>query len=226
MRIGWDLHNTGNLLDTPLLLMYPEKVIQNLSVRDSKMTSRKIIIINGPSGVGKSTVSHILSRSVKKGVHIDVDILRHLVAEHRLTRGQIDLAYRNAAALTDNFLEAGYMVIVDGVFPTGKDLGIFCRALKTRNAAVYGYTLSGDVQVLQQREEMKTGSGKLRQHVRKLHNSMHADAGNLGVFVDTTDMGIMETVGHMRKLLARGIGRIKVSPSDSNSPARRRRKKK
>lgn len=174
--------------------------------------SRKIIIINGPSGVGKSTISHILSRSIKKGVHIDVDMLRHLVANPRLVREQIDLAYSNAAALADNFLNAGYTVIVDGVFPTGRDLAAFCRALETEDIAVFAYTLSGKLQVLQQRDAMKTGSDRHRRRVKKLRNSMHAEADSLGAFIDTTDLGIMQTVEHIKKMLNRGEGKLKVAP--------------
>lgn len=181
--------------------------------------SRKIVIINGPSGVGKSTISNILSRSIKKGVHIDVDILRHLVANSRLVREQIDLAYRNAAALADNFLGAGYAVIVDGVFPTGRDLAAFCRALKTGDAAVFAYTLSGKLQVLQQRDAMKTGTDRHRRRVKKLRNSMHAEADRLGIFIDTTDLGIMQTVEHIRKLLSRGEGKLKVSPCNHSPSA-------
>jgi len=172
------------------------------------MDRRKVIIINGPSGVGKSTVSHIFSREIRRGVHIDVDILRHLVARHRLTHEQVHLAYRNAAALASNFLDAGYTVIVDGVFPKGNDLAAFCRALKNPRASVYVYTLSGKLPVLQQREAMKMGSDSYRQRVSKLHKTMEAERGRLGVTIDTTDLGIMETVARIKSLLARGIGRL------------------
>jgi len=172
------------------------------------MNRRKIIIINGPSGVGKSTVSHIFSRDIRKGVHIDVDILRHLVANHRLTHDQVRLAYRNAAALANNFLAAGYTVIVDGVFPKGEDLVAFRRALRRPGAAVYVYTLSGKLPVLQQREAMKMGSDSFRDRVTRLHKTMSAEAKRLGVIIDTTDLGIMETVARIKQLLARGVGRL------------------
>jgi predicted kinase len=172
------------------------------------MNHRKVIIINGPSGVGKSTVSHIFSRDIRNGVHIDVDILRHLVARHQLTHDQVHLAYRNAAALADNFLAEGYTVIVDGVFPKGSDLAAFRRALTTPRAEVYVYTLSGKLPVIQQREAMKTGSDSFRKRVSKLHKAMQAEAERLGVTIDTTDLGIMETVARIKGLLARGVGRL------------------
>lgn len=192
------------------------------------MKNRKaIVIINGPSGVGKSTISHILSRSIRKGVHIDVDILRHLVARHTLAHEEVHLAYRNTAALADNFLAAGYTVIVDGVFPKGEDLNIFCRALK-RGVAVYVYTLSGKLPVIQQREAMKTGSDSFRRRVEKLHKAMLAERENLGLIIDTTDMGIMETVAKIKSLMARNVGRLVngkcVGPK--TAPAKRLRRAK
>jgi len=172
------------------------------------MNRRKVIIINGPSGVGKSTVSHIFSREIRRGVHIDVDILRHLVANHRLTHEQVHLAYRNAAALANNFLAEGYTVIVDGVFPKGGDLAAFRRALDNPRAGVYVYTLSGKLPVIQLREAMKMGSDSYRKRVSKLHRTMEAERRRLGVTIDTTDLSIMETVAKIKDLLARGIGRL------------------
>jgi predicted kinase len=172
------------------------------------MNQKKVIIINGPSGVGKSTISHIISRDIKKGVHIDVDILRHLVANHRLTHAQVHLAYRNAAALANNFINHGYTVIVDGVFPNGNDLALFCRTLKNPRASIYVFTLSGELPVLQQREAMKMGSDSYSRRVQKLHRAMKAEASRLGVMVDTTDLGIMQTVARIKDLIARDVGKL------------------
>jgi predicted kinase len=172
------------------------------------MSDKRIIIVNGPSGVGKSTISNILSREVKRGVHIDVDILRHLVANYRLTHEQVHLAYRNAASLANNFLDAGYTVIVDGVFPTGHDLRGFCQMLKAQRIRVYVYTLSGKLPVLLQREAMKVGSHSRRLKVKELYQKMEKEADRLGVKIDTTDLGVMETVAVIRQMVEADMGRL------------------
>jgi predicted kinase len=167
-----------------------------------------IVIINGPSGVGKSTVSHILSGKFKKCVHVDIDLLCEFVPNNKGTAAEMRLAYKNAANVTSNFVRAGYRAIVDGVFPSGREIGFFISNLADRDVPVYLYTLSGDLAVIQMRYEEKRGTRSRGPTIRRQFSSISAHSRSLGLFINTTDLGIMETVNRVRRLVAGGEGRI------------------
>jgi len=169
---------------------------------------RFILIINGPSGVGKSTVSHILSRKYRKCAHVDVALLRRFVPNHKLDAQQIKLAYKNAADVTGNCIRAGYRVIVDGVFSSGRDIRRFLSYLDDKSVPVYLYTLSGDLAVIQQRDAMKRGTCILGPIIKRQFSSISAHSRSLGVFIDTTSLAVVDAVERVRELFRKGEGLI------------------
>ncbi|MFA6423576.1 MAG: AAA family ATPase [Patescibacteria group bacterium] len=88
------------------------------------MKKKKIFIIAGAPGVGKTTIIKDICSKLPKAAHVSIDRLR------KFARGgyaspknwsievekQYRLARKNAADISRNFLDAGYVVFVDDVF--------------------------------------------------------------------------------------------------------------
>ena len=166
-----------------------------------------IVIINGPSGVGKSTASHILSRGLRKCAHVDVGLLQHFIPASTTHPAHVKLALLNASAVTNNFLAAGYRVIVDGVFATGAHVRQFLSQIADKEVPVYMYTLSGAFAVIKKRAEARPDDGDIK-NLRQVCSKMSANQSALGEFVDTTQIGVTRTAETLLALFKKGEGLI------------------
>src|SRR4051812_44877857 len=84
-----------------------------------------VLAIIGPSGSGKSAVASNLAKQTEKCVNIEVDHIKHFVVSgfsYELTPegtkkwnfDQWELVGDSIGLLADNFLKAGYNVIING----------------------------------------------------------------------------------------------------------------
>jgi tRNA uridine 5-carbamoylmethylation protein Kti12 len=86
--------------------------------------SKRIIIVSGPPGVGKTATIKQLCLKLPRVAHIQVDKLRKFIRAGyaspdnwtKATEQQYRLAYRNTLVLIKNFFEKNYLVFVDDVF--------------------------------------------------------------------------------------------------------------
>jgi adenylate kinase family enzyme len=80
-----------------------------------------VIFISGTPGAGKSTVSKALAEKFPKSAYISVDEMRQMILGGNIapwedTDGsQYKLIEKNFLDITQNFLQEGYVVIIDDV---------------------------------------------------------------------------------------------------------------
>jgi len=76
----------------------------------------KLILINGPSGVGKSTVAERLHREIPLSLLVEVDAWRRFISAYKEHKAEsLELAYQYTTAGIEAYLETGHSVIVDKV---------------------------------------------------------------------------------------------------------------
>ena len=76
-----------------------------------------VIILNGPCGVGKTTLSKQLAKQLVNSVHIIGDEVHNFIVDSKINKEHIEVTNQNIVALTSNFLNYGFMnIIIDYVY--------------------------------------------------------------------------------------------------------------
>ncbi|GHO57602.1 phosphotransferase-like protein [Ktedonobacter robiniae] len=94
-------------------------------------TQKRIIVVTGIQAAGKSTVSNLLAQRFVRGVHVEADILQHMIVSGSqgaqepgpLTgeeARQYRLRLKHMCLIGKSFLEAGFTVVLDDII-TGED---------------------------------------------------------------------------------------------------------
>jgi len=136
-----------------------------------------VILLNGPSGVGKTTVGRLLAARVHNGACVHGDALRDFVVARVDDEVQLGLGFVNAATVAANFVRGGYeRVVVDFVFETPRHVATFVDAFAV-DADLHVVTLWAS------REALAERGGSLDGHAR-----MEPALGELGDVVDTTGL--------------------------------------
>ena len=141
--------------------------------------SRRVVVLNGPAAVGKTTVGPRLATTARNGACIHGDDLAGFIVGHEpgtIAHGLVELG---AAALADLYLGAGYdLVVFEHRLPAPRDVDRFRRALHAA-AMVRLVTLWAPVGVLQARaggREVATSWAQMDAHLSELGAVVDADA--------------------------------------------------
>jgi predicted kinase len=115
----------------------------------------KLIILNGPSGIGKSTIAQRLHREIPSSVLIEVDeVRRTLMPDYRERREESHrLAYEHTADAVEENLKSGHDVIIDKTILDAQIIDSFVAIGKTHNAEVYEFFLFADKATVQKRAD-------------------------------------------------------------------------
>ncbi len=108
------------------------------------MTSH-LVVLNGPAGVGKTTVAGALAALWSNSACIGGDDLKYQTVNR--VPGEVDgrMAYRNGASLSANFLRAGYQAVVfEFVFETPDHVDFFLSALRDAIPTAVGAGMAED----------------------------------------------------------------------------------
>lgn len=83
----------------------------------ARHSDRVVIVLNGASGAGKTTVGRILAGRARNGACVHGDDLRDFIVSRVDDEVELGLGYVNAATVAANFVRGGYQrVVVDYVF--------------------------------------------------------------------------------------------------------------
>ncbi|MTI44072.1 AAA domain-containing protein [Roseibium hamelinense] len=163
-----------------------------------------VLVINGPSGVGKSTVTHRLSIRLGNSVHISGDIVRSFTPENASAFLGHGSTYQAAGRLATTYLELGAkFVLFDYVFQNKRQTDLLVSTLPA-NADVNFFTLWAPWEAVRARE-VKRGRNVLPEQVaaeryRQIENALPV----LGTCIDNTS-SLEQTVEDILSLVASAL---------------------
>ena len=166
-----------------------------------------IIIITGVQAAGKSTVAQALAERLELSVHVRGDLFRRMVVNGRAEMGpadpppeavrQLRLRYALAAQVADGYAAAGFNVVLQDIV-IGPYLGEMAEAIRTRPLHIV--VLAPRAEVVQARDDARRAErGKVAykpgdETVAQLDAYLRRETPRLGLWLDTSDLTIEETV--------------------------------
>jgi predicted kinase len=185
-----------------------EKTISQSGGR-SQNAAQEVIVLNGPAGVGKSTVSQLLRELVPGTVAISGDALRSFVpgnARDFLGGGS---TYRAAAALANAYLGmAAPRIVFDYVFSHPDHLAYFQKAFARRDVPVYLFTLWAPLEVVVARELARPGRARLGSAVQECHVEIGENLRQLGHVIENVDRDAREVAQVIHDMVRAGKGKL------------------
>jgi RimJ/RimL family protein N-acetyltransferase len=146
----------------------------------------RVVIVNGPAGVGKTTTARSLAAMARSGACVHGDDLKGFIVR-RDAPVATGLGYRNGATVAGNFIAGGYdLVVFDYVFEDPAGIEVFLDAY-TAAAPVHLFTLWADLPTVLAREAQRHDTRRpLGDRVRACHATMASHLDELGEVLDTS----------------------------------------
>lgn len=167
-----------------------------------------VVILNGPAGVGKTTVGRLLAGLAPNGVCIHGDAFKAFIVSRVEGRVAGGLAYVNGATVAANYLQAGYeRIVFEFVFEHPRHVRRFVDALPSP-ARVHLFTLWAPLAVVLAREASRPHRERLGTRVAECHRAMAPVLADLGVTVETADLPAEQIARRIDRLCLAGAGLV------------------
>ncbi|MEU6145156.1 AAA family ATPase [Streptomyces sp. NPDC047081] len=159
-----------------------------------------VVVITGVMAAGKSTVAQALAERLPRSAHVRGDVFRRMIVSGRedYVRGaggegeaQLRLRYRLSAATADAYAEAGFTAVVQDVV-LGEGLGAYVDLIRTRPVHVVVLAPGPETVAAREAGRAKTGYGAWT--VAELDDELRARTPRLGLWLDTSELSVGETV--------------------------------
>lgn len=145
----------------------------------------RVILLNGPPGVGKTTVGRMLAGLAGSGACIHGDCLKQFVVSRSDGAVTGGLGYINGATVAANFIEAGYdLVVFEFVFEQVSHVDRFLSAFRA-SVPVHLFTLWAPRETVLARERGRPNREPLGDRVAACYETMARNLDTLGTRIET-----------------------------------------
>ncbi|MDF2801619.1 MAG: Chloramphenicol phosphotransferase-like protein [Anaerocolumna sp.] len=166
---------------------------------------KAIYVITGIMASGKSTVADALANRIENCVHLRGDIFRKMIITGREDMSedpsigalnQLDMRYSITAKAAIEYYNNDFSVVVQDNY-LGEKLLSFLELLEPY--PTYVIVLNPDIRSIEQREKMRGKKGYVGFTVDSLSKLFIEKTPRIGLWLDTSNMSIVETVDEILK---------------------------
>ena len=169
----------------------------------------RVILIIGIPGAGKTTVARALAKRLPRAACIEGDLVQHHFTVTGLvppggepaeeSHRQLELRWRNVAALASNFAAAGFVAIVEHAASTRFWIEYFRAHLSVRPVSLV--VLAPPLSVALTRDAARVEK-QVAERFAYMDAELRGELSGLGYWLDTAELSVEDTVD---RLLAGGI---------------------
>lgn len=116
---------------------------------------RFVIIINGPPGVGKSTISHAVWKKIPRTAIISLDEIKWLISDYKSNSFDLILANKVANSMAKEYLNKKINVIVEKAFCEYKYVEPFVKLAKRFKSKILIYNLEAPLNIIKKRARQR-----------------------------------------------------------------------
>ncbi len=171
-------------------------------LKGEQLMKRKVWIISGPAGVGKSTTARRLAQDMEKSAYVSGDDISHMTVSGRERPWESeranDLVWKNIVSLTNNFLEASYDVVVDWV-AFWKDVKRYTAHWIEQGIEVRYVILWAEQDVHVQRDQHRPSDAQMGERVIILRNEFLSSGAPDRYYLDNTVGEWSETIQQLQE---------------------------
>lgn len=156
---------------------------------------KKLYLITGPAGVGKSTISKALSLKFSKSVLIEGDDVYHMVSGGYVSPwksgNHMELFWKNSISLIENSLKQGYDVVFNYII-NKKDYENLKEIFKDYEV-IFKLLLVSEKELLR-RDKLRNEDCRMNERCLILLNNFKKQGFDNSLIIDTTNLTIEETL--------------------------------
>jgi len=167
----------------------------------------KFIILNGPAGVGKSTLSENLNQAMPFSYHLRLDAIRRHIGDFKNNVAEsTELAFEIGLKIADMFLTRGFDVIFDKGLRDEAQIEEMILFAKKYNAEVFEITLWADKETVLSRVQARGFKPYMLLTMEKAEEFWHKsnelkETRRNGFFVDTSNKNSEEVFAIVKKYI-------------------------
>lgn len=162
-----------------------------------------VIILNGPCGVGKTTLSKQLAKQLVNSVHIIGDEVHNFIVDSKINKEHIEVTNQNIVALTSNFLNYGFMnIIIDYVYEEESVLQEVVHTIQKMDPEVIAICITCSLKENIIRNKSRADADIMDEgRVKELNEILRRENNNVGILLDTSNLSIENSLSQLLKLI-------------------------